>query len=176
MPSIQDLFKQLWEFDPLASCSNPQTEVKEFISEREYARQIRENREGNDGPLDINDRREPDELPARQPTLNPAALINKDPKTLKRATTPIEEIPDSHHVTREDPRELAFKVDPSSNPFTCCAAISVEEPNEIDLTSQKEQQPTTSPQMIVRENSNDSDPSYAKVERASYKGILFGPL
>ena len=169
MPSIQELFEQLWSFDPLAYCNNPQIKEKEFISEREYARQIRESREGNSGPLDINERREPDELPARQPTLNPVALINKDPEKLKRATTPIEVIPDSHHVTREDPRELAFKVDPSSNPFTCCAAISVEEPNEIDLAPQKEQQPTPSPQIPEGE-----DISFLLIKPNVF--YLYGPL
>ncbi len=186
MPSIQELFEKLWSFDPLAYCSNPQKEEEEFcnnpqteekksISKRECARQIRADREDAFVPLDI-DRGESYEPPARQPMLKPVALTNKDPETLERPTTPIEEIPDSDHVTREDPRELAFKVDSSSNPFTCCAATSAGESNEIDLAPQKEQQPTPSPQMIVRKNSNDYDSSFAQLETFFHNGILFRPL
>ncbi len=185
MPSIQELFEQLWSFDPLAYCSNPQKEVGEFcnnpqteeeksISEQKYARKIRANRVGGR-----------DDPPGgeRRPDFKYTTFVSKNPDDLLSNKEELDDDIPSRENTYDSgasiryARQPVLKGNPFFNPFTCCAAISVKKPNEIDdLTPQKEQQPTPSPQMIVRENSNDSDSSFAQLETVSYNGILFRPL
>ena len=162
MPSIQEFFEKLWEFDPLAYCSNPQKEEEEFcnnpqteekksISEREYARQIRADRVGGI-----------DDPPGgeRRIRIKPQTRISKNPddllsnkKELDDDIPPRENTYDSGASIRYA-RQPVLKGNHFFNPFTCCAATSVGESNKIDLAPQKEQQPTPSPQIPEGEDNS----------------------